>query len=81
MSRWQVQKAKAHFSQVIEEALTNGPQIVTRHGMERVVILSVADYRALTAHRPKLNSYLLGGPKVDEFEVERDRDFGRSVDL
>lgn len=81
MSVWQIQEAKAHFSEVIEEANSNGPQIITRHGSERAVILSVAEYRALTAHKPDLREYLLGGPKVDSFEVKRDRDTGRKVRL
>lgn len=81
MSIWQVQEAKAHFSEVIEEANSNGPQVITRHGSERAVILSVADYRALTAHKPDLREYLLGGPKVDSFEVKRDRDTGRKIRL
>lgn len=81
MSIWQIQEAKTHFSEVIEEANSKGPQVITRHGSERAVILSVADYRALTAHKPDLREYLLGGPKVDSFEVKRDRDTGRKVRL
>ncbi len=81
MSVWQIQEAKTHHSEVIEEANSNGPQIITRHGSERAVILSVAEYRALTAHKPDLREYLLGGPKVDSFEVKRDRDTGRKVRL
>lgn len=81
MAVWQVQEAKTKLSEVIEEANTNGPQIITRHGSERAVVLSIAEYRALTAHQPDLRAYLLGGPKVDEFEVMRDRDMGREVNL
>jgi len=81
MSVWQIQEAKTHFSEVIEEANSNGPQVITRHGSERAVILSVADYRTLTAHKPDLREYLLGGPKVDGFEVKRDRDTGRKIRL
>lgn len=67
MSIWQVQEAKTRLSEVIEEANRKGPQFITRHGSERAVILSIADYRALTAHKPDLRDYLLGGPKVDAF--------------
>jgi antitoxin Phd len=81
MAVWQVQEAKTKLSEVIEEANSKGPQIITRHGAERAVILSIAEYRALTAHKPDLRAYLLGGPKVDNFEVERDRDTGREVNL
>jgi prevent-host-death family protein len=81
MAVWQVQEAKTKLSEVIEEANSKGPQIITRHGSERAVILSIREYRALTAHKPDLRAYLLGGPKVDSFEVPRDRDTGREVSL
>jgi antitoxin Phd len=81
MAVWQIQEAKTRLSEVIEEANTKGPQFITRHGSERAVILSITDYRALTAHKPNLREYLLGGPKVDSFEVPRDRDRGRKVRL
>lgn len=81
MAIWQVQEAKTRLSEVIEEADKRGPQIITRHGVERAVVLSIADYRALTAHKPDLRQYLLGGPKVDSFEVERERDTGREISL
>jgi prevent-host-death family protein len=81
MAIWQVQEAKTRLSEVIEDANSKGPQFITRHGSERAVVLSIMDYRALTAHKPDLKEYLLGGPKVDEFDVPRDRDRGRKVRL
>jgi antitoxin Phd len=81
MATWQVQEAKTHLSEVIEEANTKGPQIITRHGSERAVILSIKDYRFLTTHKPDLKKYLLSGPKVDDFEIKRERDLGRKVRL
>jgi prevent-host-death family protein len=81
MARWQVQDAKTRLSEVIEDAHSKGPQIITRHGAERAVVLSIDDFRALTAHKPGLKEYLLGGPKVDSFEIEPDRDTGREIDL
>jgi prevent-host-death family protein len=81
MAVWQVQEAKTRLSEVIEEANSKGPQIITKHGAERAVILSIGDYRALVANQPDLKAYLLGGPKVDSFEIPRDRDTGREVAL
>jgi prevent-host-death family protein len=81
MSTWQLQEAKTKLSELIEDAHTKGPQIITRHGAERAVLLSVADYRALTAHKPDLRAYLLGGPKVDTFDIPRDPDTGRDIVL
>ena len=45
--KWQLQEAKNRFSRVVEEALLHGPQTVTRHGEETVVVLSIKDYRKL----------------------------------
>lgn len=81
MATWQVQEAKTRLSEVIEEAQKKGPQIITRHGTERAVVLSIADYRALVAHRPSFRNYLLGGPKFDDFDMERQQDTGREITL
>ncbi len=81
MATWQIQQAKTKLSEVIEEANNNGPQIITRHGTERAVLLSIAQYRALTARQPDFRAYLLGGPKVDDFDIPRDADLGREIVL
>jgi antitoxin Phd len=81
MAAWQVQQAKTRLSEVIERARTEGPQTITRHGAERAVVLSIEDYRALVAHKPDFKAHLLGGPKIDDFTIERDRDTGRDVEL
>ena len=81
MAVWQIQHAKARLSEVIERARNEGPQTITRHGAERAVVLSVENYRSLIAQKPDFKEYLLGGPKVDDFSVERDRDTGRAVGL
>ncbi|MBW8728772.1 MAG: type II toxin-antitoxin system Phd/YefM family antitoxin [Inquilinus limosus] len=81
MADWQVQEAKARFSEVVEKARTEGPQTITRHGRERAVLLSIEDYRALLSRQTDVRELLLGGPKVDDFSVERDRDVGREIAL
>ncbi|MDQ3696391.1 MAG: type II toxin-antitoxin system Phd/YefM family antitoxin [Chloroflexota bacterium] len=81
MSSWQVQEAKSRFSEVIERAIEEGPQTITRHGTERAVILSIAEYRALVTPKPDFKAYLLGGPKTDDFTIERNLDTGREDDL
>ena len=81
MAAWQIQQAKAHLSELIERAQREGPQIITRHGAERAVVLSVEDYRAMATQKHDFKAYLLGGPKVDDFTIERDRDTGRPVEL
>ncbi len=81
MGSWQVQQAKSRLSELIESANTDGPQVITRHGAEQAVVLSIADYRALTAASDDFKDYLLAGPKVDDFRIPRSRDKGRKVRL
>jgi prevent-host-death family protein len=81
MTTWQVHSAKARFSELLERAEHEGPQVIAKRGAERAVVLSIGEYRRLVKARPNLRDYLLGGPKVDEFEVERPKDYGRGTEL
>ncbi|MCB9139174.1 MAG: type II toxin-antitoxin system Phd/YefM family antitoxin [Caldilineaceae bacterium] len=79
---WKLQDAKAKFSQVVENALKIGPQFVTRHGQDAVVIVSTEEYVRITSEKPTLKEFLLSIPKLDEdVDFERQKDGPRSVEL
>ena len=78
---WSVQEAKNRFGELIERARREGPQHVARRGKEAAVVLSAEDYRRLLAGQPSLKDWLLSGPRVEGFEIERDRDPGRDLEL
>jgi prevent-host-death family protein len=60
MRKWPVQDAKARFSELLETCLREGPQIVTRHGAETVVLVPVEEWRRLQqSARPTLKELLL----------------------
>ncbi len=46
---WQVQEAKNKFSQLVDDAMQDGPQIITRHGVEVAVLISYSEYRTMAA--------------------------------
>ena len=55
-----VQDAKARFSEFLEACITEGPQLVTRRGVEAAVLVPVAEWRRLqSAARPSLKNLLL----------------------
>jgi prevent-host-death family protein len=62
---WQLQEAKAKFSQLVQKAVDEGPQTVTRHGKDAVVVLSFEDYRKLCECKPGLKEVLMSGPEGD----------------
>ncbi|MBB3932951.1 prevent-host-death family protein [Kaistia hirudinis] len=93
MADWQVQEAKAKFSELVERAIHEGPQTITRHGKPRAVVLSMEEYRAMAAGstapeagKPRISfkEFLLSGPKFDddvEFDFERIKDYPRDIDF
>jgi len=79
---WKLQDAKAQFSKLVENALKVGPQYVTRRGTKAVVVLSAKDFEDLVSSKPNFKEFLLNCPKMDEdFEIERQQDYPRSIEL
>lgn len=57
---WPVQDAKARFSELLETSLTEGPQVVTKRGVETAVLVSIEQWRHLERMtRPGLKELLL----------------------
>jgi antitoxin Phd len=59
MGSWPVQDAKARFSELLETALHEGPQIVTRRGVEAAVLVPIEEWRRINSSRPSLKDLLL----------------------
>lgn len=77
---WQLHDAKALFSQVVNRALREEPQFVTRYGEDVVVVLSTDEYRRLVGSKPNLLDLLMDSPLAGSgLEIGRDRnDFGQA---
>jgi antitoxin Phd len=75
MSRvWQLQEAKNKFSEVVEEAMTHGPQVITKRGVEAVIVLSYAEYRTMLLNQKKLSAFFRESPLVGEdLDLTRDK--------
>jgi prevent-host-death family protein len=78
---WTVADAKARFSEVIDRAQT-GPQVITRNGKPRAVIVSQAEWEQKTSRKGTLAEFLLASPlRGAEIDIERRRDNPRDVAL
>jgi len=75
---WQVQTAKQRFSEVVERAVTEGPQVITKHGKPTAVVIEIGEYRRL---RGEPSDFVLSIPKGDDLEIVRSKDAGRVVEL
>jgi prevent-host-death family protein len=78
---WQLQTAKQKFSELVDRALTEGPQVVTRRGREVVVVVSVDEYRRLRGPKKDFKQFLTEGPDFDLLEIERSQELPRPVEL
>lgn len=77
---WQLQEAKARFSELVQKAIDEGPQTVTRRGKEAVVVLSAEQFELMKKRQISLKD-LLPLLAIDESDLERSRDLPRDVDL
>lgn len=66
MATWQLQEAKAKFSEVIDAAAKKGPQIITRRGVKTAVVVPFDEWeRSQAASKPSLLEILRSGPQGD----------------
>ena len=82
---WQLQDAKARFSEVFRLARENGPQRVTKHGRTAVVVLTAEEYERLSrakTHPGSLVRFFADSPLAGSgIQLDRKRDLGRAIDL
>ena len=85
MARWKLEDAKNQFSKLVRAARRQ-PQVVTRHGRDEVVVLSVKKYRELAGRELNLVDVISGSPLAEAFaagelELRRSRDLPRDIEL
>ena len=79
---WTVAEAKAKLSEVIEKAQTSGPQRITRHGKEAVVVVSAEEWQRKTKRKGSLAEFLLASPlRGSSLQMERLEDHPRKIEL
>jgi antitoxin Phd len=74
---WQVQEAKQRFSELVERARSDGPQVVTKHGRPVAVVIDFDRYTALTSDGDEFKAFLRAVPAFDP----PTRDAARPVEL
>lgn len=79
--RWQLQEAKQRFSDLVRRTLAEGPQIVTRHGEDVVVVVPVRDYDRGWEELSDFREFLRAGPDFDLLELDRPRQLPRDIEL
>ncbi len=79
---WPVADAKARFSEMIDRALSNGPQTITRKGQKTVIVVSADEWERRTGRRGNLAEFFASSPLRDSgLQIERPTDGARDLAL
>ena len=77
---WQLADAKNRLSEVVNRALEEGPQRITRRG-DAVVVISEVEYQLIVGERQSFAQYLCSGPSLEDVDLQRDDSLMRAADL
>ena len=78
---WKLAEAKNRFSELVNKALSEGPQVVMRRE-DRVVVISDSEYKTLTGQKPDFIEFLLDeNLHMDGVDIKRDKFMSRAVGL
>jgi prevent-host-death family protein len=82
MASWKVAEAKARFSELIDRALHEGAQEITRHGRRAVVVVSAKEWDRREARKESLVEFLNRSPlRGSRLDIQRAREPPRDVEL
>lgn len=82
MTSWQLQTAKARFSELIRTAKTKGPQVITWHGHEEAVVLSKKDYDHLKGKKTGLVQFFKDSPfQGSDLKISRNKSVSRKIEF
>ena len=82
MASWKVAEAKARFSELIDRALREGAQEITRHGRRTVVVISAEEWDRKARRQESLVEFLDRSPlKGSGLTIERPGDAPRDIEL
>jgi prevent-host-death family protein len=83
MQSWQMQTAKARFSELVKHAAQQGPQDITLHGRSVAVVISRDLFDRLSGNEQSLVDFMRASPLAghDEIAFARNRSLLRKIKL
>lgn len=79
---WQLQEAKARFSELVKEVEQGGYQTITKNGHAVVMIISKEEFEKLQKPQNTLLDFFREAPLPEvDLDIDRNNDLGRDIDL
>lgn len=76
-----MQDAKNKFSEVVDGAISAGPQLVTRRGVDAAVVISIEDYHVMSGSKRSITDWLRECPGDELSEILENRETGAVRDI
>ena len=77
--QWQIQEAKARFSELIQKAIDDGPQTITRRGKDVAMVLSAEEFELMKKRQVDFKELLAAAP-LEGVDLERDKSMPREFE-
>jgi prevent-host-death family protein len=77
--QWQIQEAKAKFSELVQKAIDDGPQTITRRGKDVAVVLSAEEFELMKKRQVDFKELLAAAP-LEGIDLERDKSMPREFE-
>ena len=81
MQTWQMQTAKARFSELVKNAAQDGPQDITLHGRSVAVVISREQFDRLFGNQESLVDFMRASPLYGREDIVFEREKGLSRDI
>jgi prevent-host-death family protein len=79
---WTVAEAKAKFSEIIDRAMSEGPQTITRRGRTAAVVVGAEEWQRKTKRTGNLAEFFAGSPlRGSGLKVRRPKARARKIRL
>jgi len=78
--KWKIAEAKNRLGEVVNLAISEGPQTITRR-QDEVVVISRADYQKLRGKEDSFVDFLMEGPSLEGVNLKRDPEEIREIEL
>jgi len=79
---WGIADAKARFSEMIERALSEGPQTITRNGRKTVIVVAADEWARRSRRQGSLAEFFASSPlRGSDLQVDRAQDGPREIAL
>jgi len=79
-NEWKLYDAKNKLSELVNLAISDGPQHIRRN-KDEVVVISIQEFERLTGKKKDFLDFLRSAPSFEGLDLERDKSLARELEF